>query len=613
MKKIFKILVGLMMICSAFFMGQALAAPNNNGVIILCYHDVGPVNSIWSVTPERLEEQFKYFKTEGYHMISLEEYLKFCRGEITLPEKSILLSFDDGYKSFYTEVFPLLKKYNYPAMMAIIATWPELYSDSNFAVSWSELKTMEESGLVTIASHSADSHRYQVVNPQGDVSQMLESFKYENNKYESLAEFKDRVKSDYVEAQNIFKKNLGHKVTAMVWPFGAYNEESIAIGKNNGFEAFFALEGGVNLGSEQYLDSAKRIIITDNPNLQTFNKLITSAGLEEKPLNVSQLDIDMIFDNDEKQFELNLDQAINNFYSKNINTVFLQVFHDADGSGNIKEVYFNNSQAAVKADVFSHVAARLSGAGFKVYAWLPTLGNQWLIANNPEDMIVAEPTENAGWYNRATPFSPVVKEKLNLLVAELMKSSFIDGILFQDDLYMNDFEDYSEHAQNAFYLKTGKVLTAKLLQEEKYKDIWTKLKTKELNELTISLINTAKQYHPYIKTARNIYPTLITEPYSQEWFCQNYQDYLKLYDYTVVMAYPYLEQKNDQAEVWLKELTTIALRNNVNPKKVIFKLQTYDWAKNKWLADKELRIQKAALKDAGAVNFAYYPENVFNE
>ena len=63
---------------------------------------------------------------------------------------------------------------------------------------------------------------------------------------------------------------------------------------------------------------------------------------------------------------------------------------------------------------------------------------------------------------------------------------------------------------------------------------WTKLKTKTLNDFTLELINVAKEYKGEIQTARNIYPTLITEPESEEWFAQNYNDFLSIYDYVVL-------------------------------------------------------------------------------
>jgi biofilm PGA synthesis lipoprotein PgaB len=228
-------------------------------------------------------------------------------------------------------------------------------------------------------------------------------------------------------------------------------------------------------------------------------------------------------------------------------------------------------------------------------------------------MVVAEPAKNLGWYKRATPFSPSVRQALNELVADLVAYTYIDGILFQDDLYLNDFEDYSPAAKAAFRQATGRELTPAVLANEEFRTRWTEMKTEALTNLTLEMIQTARKYRPYLATARNIYPILITQPESQEWFAQNFTEYLHDYDYTVVMAYPYMEKEYDHPIAWLEGLAAKALKDSGNANKIVFKLQTYDWNKNRWLNADELQQQKDALMRKGAINFAHYPENVFGQ
>jgi len=362
------------------------------------------------------------------------------------------------------------------------------------------------------------------------------------------------------------------------------------------------------------LTDARRGIVMNNMPVSAFAKFLKSAGYDTVNINAAQLDIDMIRDPKEpKQTERNLDLAISRFLDARVNTVFLQAFCDSDGSGNIDSVYFYTDKAPVKVDLFSHVAARLRSQGIRVYAWVPTLASQWLTKNNPDDAVVAEPSKNLGWYKRATPFSPRVRQALHGLVADLAAYSYVDGILFQDDVYLNDFEDYSLSAKAAFYEATGLELNPVAMEDKGLRARWTNLKTEALTNLTLELIQTAKRYRPYLRTARNLYPTLITQPQSQEWFAQNFQDYLQHYDYTVVMAYPYLEKQYDHPVGWLGDLAAKALADKKDANKIVFKLQTFDWNKNRWLSAKELWQQHDALKSMGAIHFAYYPENVFGE
>jgi biofilm PGA synthesis lipoprotein PgaB len=400
----------------------------------------------------------------------------------------------------------------------------------------------------------------------------------------------------------------------MVWPYGGYTKWAVDIGREAGFEAFFGLNGGFNLPSETSLSDARRGIIENTLVGDKFAAFLKTAGYTGQNVNAAQLDIDLIYDQaDANETEHNLSLAIERFNNAGINTVFLQAFSDSEGTGNIESVYFYTKEAPVKADIFSHIAARLRSEGFKVYAWMPALACQWLVKDQPENAVLAYADKGKGWYKRATPFSPAVQSRLERLFSDLAAYSYIDGVLFQDDLYLNDYEDFSPAAKKAFHDATGYDLTPDILKDAVIRDKWTKLKTDTLTNLTLKLSKAMQQYRPYLMTARNLYPSLIIEQGSEEWFAQNYNQYLANYNYTVVMAYPYMEKEYQEPLVWLDKLAGAALQNKDNAQKVIFKLQTYDWNKKRWLSTKELNQQLNTLKNKKAVNFAFYPENVFSQ
>ena len=101
-------------------------------------------------------------------------------------------------------------------------------------------------------------------------------------------------------------------------------------------------------------------------------------------------------------------------------------------------------------------------------------------------------------------------------------------------------------------------------------------------------------------------------PRSFEWFAQDYEQYLKIYDFTVIMAYPYMEKQGDRAVAWLQTLADAALKDKANSDKVLFKLQNYDWSKKRWVTRAELSEQVRALRAKGAKNIGFYPENLFS-
>lgn len=344
-----------------------------------------------------------------------------------------------------------------------------------------------------------------------------------------------------------------------------------------------------------------------------ISKVIASDNLISTPTNLAQLDIDLIYDPDPNVFNRNLSLTIDYLLRSEAKIVVLQTFADNDASGNIKEVYFSTDKTKVKANVFDYITKKLQAQGFKVYAWLPTLAFQYLTANNPEDKIVASPEKKIGWYLRATPFSSRVQQELKELAVDLAKNTTIDGVLFQDDLYLNDFEDYSPAAKEFFKKHFNKKLSANLLKNNStIEDEWVNLKTKVLNDLTQEIISAMKVYHPKLKTARNIYPSLLTEPKSQLWFAQSMETFLENYDYTVVMVYPEMEQAENPLK-WVENISMIAMRYPNSREKIILKLQNYNWRTERWIDSEVLQKEIEIMKNAGAINFAYYPLNVYNE
>ena len=79
----------------------------------------------YAVTAEHLAGHFRWLAGEGYTVISIDDVLAARRGERQLPEKSVLLTFDDGFRSVYTHVFPLLKSFGYPAVVSPVTSWIE--------------------------------------------------------------------------------------------------------------------------------------------------------------------------------------------------------------------------------------------------------------------------------------------------------------------------------------------------------------------------------------------------------------------------------------------------------------------------------------------------------
>src|SRR5690554_7168662 len=97
-----------------------------NHFLALAYHDVEdtePDQTFVSVSTDHLIEQLSWLRASGYQPITVDQILAANQGGPPLPEKALLLTFVDGYRSFYTRVFPILKAYNWPAVLAPVGKW----------------------------------------------------------------------------------------------------------------------------------------------------------------------------------------------------------------------------------------------------------------------------------------------------------------------------------------------------------------------------------------------------------------------------------------------------------------------------------------------------------
>ena len=156
----------------------------------------------------------------------------------------ILISFDDGYSSLYTRVFPLLKVYNFPIVSALVGTWMEgrpdgtvLYGDrvvprSEF-ITWAQAREMQASGLVEFASHSWNLHRGILANPQGNMTPAAITWRYDEatRTYETDAQYRARIREDLQRSRQQMAANLGRAPRALVWPFGRYTGPALAEAK----------------------------------------------------------------------------------------------------------------------------------------------------------------------------------------------------------------------------------------------------------------------------------------------------------------------------------------------------------------------------------------------
>jgi len=612
--------------CMLVVMGMSSGALGSDNpeteILVLCYHSVlpkVPSGDAMSVSQQQLGMQMEYLKTHDFTPVSVNTILEAVKGRQKLPPNPVLLSFDDAYQSFYHVVFPLLQKYGFPAMLAVVGTWIEGNPPEGLAeplMSWDQIKELSQSNLVEVASHSFDLHRAVPYNPAGNVGAVMSVPAYfpAEDRYETEDEYRKKIDRDFQRQNSLFPEKIGIRPRVMVWPYGRYNAIGIETAQKYGFRMGFSLVDGIaSITNPQHMN---RLLMGNMP-IDRFIHLLRQASHRPYPIRAMQVDLDLIHDpGSYEQTDKNLGKLIDRLVALKVNTVYLQAFSDKEGTGTISHVYFDNRVLPVKADIFSHAVHQMIIRGFMVYAWMPTLSirfpdaaftAQWRVRSSKGGEVrFAE-----SWYERLTPFSPEVRERIGDLYESLSARSQIHGILFQDDAYLAEEEDHHPAALAAFSESIGKPVTSEeIAADSRLADRWTAFKTEKLIEWTQSLSDRVRKYRPEAVFARNLYARVLRQPHAEFWFAQSYDRFLEAYDQVVVMAYPQMENAENPTE-WLKELAEKAAGHPGGPDKTIFKLQAYDWQERQWVDSGLLLREMKALLSAGGRHIAYYPDNLW--
>lgn len=243
---------------------QPTEVPTGKPVPIIMYHSIlksAKPEDRYIVSPYALEADLNYLTSHGYTMILMQDLIDYSAGKTTLPEKPIVLTFDDGHFNNYTYVYPLLQKYQGKAVISVVGAYTDEYTASgdknpNYAyLSWAECKEMSDSGMVEIENHSDDFHTIDA-NRSGS----------RRNKSEYAWDYEHRFKADLNALQEKIKVNIGKTATTFTYPFGIISPESVQYVKDLGFSATLSCTEGINYltGNPEELYGLKRCIRPNN-------------------------------------------------------------------------------------------------------------------------------------------------------------------------------------------------------------------------------------------------------------------------------------------------------------------------------------------------------------
>ncbi len=613
---------------------QAEGTWPKNEFLTLAYHDVedeGPDQTFLSVRTDRLVGQLAWLRENGYQPVSVDQILAARQGGKPLPPKAVLLSFDDGYRSFYDRVLPILKAYQWPAILAPVGSWVDTPADKkvNFGgdlvernrfLTWQQVKEISDSGLVEIGAHTDASHYGALANPQGNTepAAAIRIYDKDTRSYETEAAFNARMTRDVQSITKKIQRVTGKKPRVWVWPYGAESGSTLRITGENGYQLALTLEDG--MGVTNKLKSSPRLLLSSDPLLKSFAN--SAVGTEAAPfMRVAHVDLDYVYDPDPAQTDKNLGALVQRILDMQINTVFLQAFSDPAGDGLVKSVYFPNRWLPMRADLFNRAAWQLRNrANVMIYAWMPVLSYDMdpsiarVVRWDPKQ---ATPYVDPDQYKRLSPFDPKARARIGDMYEDLARYAIFDGILFHDDAVLTDYEDAGPLALAA-YARAGMPNSIEALRADpETMHRWTRFKSGYLVDFTKELAQRVRAVRgPQIKTARNIFAEPMLNPESEAWFAQNLDDFLAAYDWTAPMAMPLMENvAPGKTNAWLDSLVDTVRKRPGALDKTVFELQARDWRTGPGRPEAtpvdsaELAGWMNRLQLRGARNFGYYPDD----
>ncbi|AVK51319.1 polysaccharide deacetylase [Clostridium sp. MF28] len=198
--------------------GEVPLINDNRGVPVICFHSINDDPSVKSpiiISKDKFRTQLQAIKDNGYTTLTMAQLNDYLSKDKAIPEKSVVLTFDDGYRDNYTNVFPILKEFNMNATIFVIQS----YLDRDGYLTTDQVKELSSSGIIDIESHTV-SH---IDLPTMSYEDQLKELKNSKEKLESL---------------------INKPIISIAYPEGKYNDDTKKAFSEVGYSMGFTTERG---------------------------------------------------------------------------------------------------------------------------------------------------------------------------------------------------------------------------------------------------------------------------------------------------------------------------------------------------------------------------------
>lgn len=236
----------------------AAYAEENVVLPVLMYHSMlNSRSGTYIVSESQFEGDLRALAEAGYVTVFPSEVIAYVRGDGNLPEKPVMLTFDDGHYNNMYYALPLLKKYSAKALISVIGAFSEYStvsgddSNPNYShLTWEQIGELAASGYFEIGNHTYNMHKYK---PRFGIMPIYG---------ESEETYREKITADISRLQEKLESAAGLTPNVFAFPFGKYNDVSTEVLTEMGFEMMLTCNEGVNVvarGDVSALTRVKRI------------------------------------------------------------------------------------------------------------------------------------------------------------------------------------------------------------------------------------------------------------------------------------------------------------------------------------------------------------------
>jgi peptidoglycan/xylan/chitin deacetylase (PgdA/CDA1 family) len=236
----------------------SLHAAEPPSVPILLYHRLGPVSpDQMTVTTPVFEAQLKLIQELRYKVIPLQALVA-ALGDANapLPERSVVITVDDGHRTVYTDMFPLLKRFQIPVTLFI---YPSAISNADYAMTWAQLAEIKASGLADIQGHTFWHPNFNI-----------------DRKRLAPAAYERFAKDQLTKSKAVLEQKLGGKVDLLAWPFGIHDDQLDKWAEEAGYVAAFTILRQRVTRNEKMM-ALPRFIVLDADRGKRYENLLEGA------------------------------------------------------------------------------------------------------------------------------------------------------------------------------------------------------------------------------------------------------------------------------------------------------------------------------------------------